>query len=92
VTLECKTNFYWKNEMGDVQNAQQTFMERKRVSFRVGDLQNAILFRMPSCSMEFRILSRYLLPNAWVSDLRTEIKLTNFGVQAFLTYRDESGT
>jgi hypothetical protein len=32
-----------------------------------------------------------LLPNAWVSDLRTEIKLTNGGLQAFLTYRDESG-
>lgn len=51
-----------------------------------------VIFRMQSCSMEFRILSRYLLPNAWVSDLRTEIKLTNGGVQAFLTYRDESGT
>jgi hypothetical protein len=46
VTLECKTDFYWKNEMGGVQNAKQTFMERKRVSFRVGDLQNAILLRM----------------------------------------------
>jgi hypothetical protein len=80
-SLECKTNFHGKREMGDLWNAKQTFMERKRVSFRVGDLQ------MQSCSMEFRIHSRHLLLNAWVSDLRTEIKLTNRVVQAFPTDR-----